>query len=223
MRDSKYEDALALYAIEKQEEEARHDNSPEAGANTTAARRKLDKAKRRTLHEVDEIDPEVPGFPLEVLRGTDQLRLSFGGETRGSSTDGGARFAKNLIGRDPTNLARKKVIESTLGLLQPKPLAIGIRVIVETRDEPLRKASSCFRRQLQNLGLKSTNRVSHRICPTTASAMVPRASPWNSALANDRALSGRPRVQPGRDKPFGGRSNRGLGGRPVNIISENQS
>ena len=32
-----------------------------------------------------------------------------------------------------------------LGLLEPQLLAIWIRVIVETRNEPLRKASSRFR------------------------------------------------------------------------------
>ena len=80
MRHRNDEDPLALYAIEKQVKEAWHHNAPKTSPDTAAACRKPDVAKRRALHEVDEIDPKVPCFPLEVLRGANQFRLSFGME-----------------------------------------------------------------------------------------------------------------------------------------------
>ena len=80
MCNCKNEDALTLYAIQKQEQEARHHDAPHTATDTTTARGKLDKAKCRALHEFDEIDAQVLGFLLEALRGADQLRLSFGME-----------------------------------------------------------------------------------------------------------------------------------------------
>ena len=75
-------------------------------------------------------------------------------------------------------------------------------MIVETRDEPLGEASSSFRRQLQNFGFKSTNRVSHRIDLTTAREIVPRASSRDSAQPNGLRLSGRRPRPLGRDGLF---------------------
>jgi len=80
MRHSEDENPLALYAVEKQKEEARHHHAPKTPADTTSARRKPDEAKRRTLNEVDEIDAKILCFSLEILRGANQLRLSFGME-----------------------------------------------------------------------------------------------------------------------------------------------
>ena len=71
MRNSKDKNSLTLYAIQQQKEEARNHDTPQTAADPTAARGKLHKAKRRALNEIDEIDPKVLCFPLEVLRGAD--------------------------------------------------------------------------------------------------------------------------------------------------------
>jgi len=71
MRNSKDEDSLTLDAIQQQEEEARHYYAPQTATDPAATRRKLDKAKRRALNEIDEIDAKVLCLPLEVLRGAD--------------------------------------------------------------------------------------------------------------------------------------------------------
>src|SRR5947208_15503517 len=101
---------------------------------------------------------------------------------RGSSPDGGACLAKHLISRDTSDLARKKVVESMLCLLEPQPLAIRIGVVVEARNQPFSEASTCFRRQLQNLGFESANGVSHQVNLITGRASVPRPTPRDSVL-----------------------------------------
>ena len=71
MRNSNDEDSLTLYAIQQKKEEARDHDAPQTAADPTAARGKSHKAKCRALNEIDEIDPKVLCFPLEVLRGAD--------------------------------------------------------------------------------------------------------------------------------------------------------
>jgi hypothetical protein len=186
--NSKDEDSLTLYAIQKQEKEAWHHNTPQTAADATAAFGKLDEPNRRTLHKVEEVDAKVFCLSLEVLRGGDQLRLGFGME-RGSSPDGGACLAKHLISRDTSDLARKKVVESMLCLLEPQPLAIRIGVVVEARNQPFSEASTCFRRQLQNLGFESANGVSHQVNLITGRASVPRPTPRHSVPLEPPALA----------------------------------